>query len=93
MVSWTLTAFFLADEGEEQEAWATPAVSDNQDESPPSSPSFAPVGRPTVRKRFRANPPNPLSLHIPRANRLSSLRHSYSVRIPSPLLLEHAEAN
>ena len=84
MVSWTLTAFLLADEGEEQESWATPAASDNQDESPPPSPSFAPVGRPTVRKRFRANPPDPLSLHIPRVNRLSSLRYSYSVRIPSP---------
>jgi hypothetical protein len=76
---WTLTAFLLVDEGEEQQAWATPSVSDNHDESPPSSPSFAPVGRPMVKKRFRANLPDPLPLNIPPMNRLSSLRHSYSV--------------
>ena len=81
MASWILTAILLADEGEEQQAWATPSVSDNQDESPPSSPSFAPVGRPMVRKRFRANVPDPLPLDIPRTNRLSSLRNSYSVSI------------
>ncbi len=79
MASWTLTAFLLADEGEEQqqlEAWATPAVSDSHDESLPPSPSFAPVGRPTVRKRFR---PEPLPLDLPHMNRLRSLRNSYSV--------------
>ena len=79
MASWILTAFLLVDEGEEQQAWATPSVSENHDESPPSSPSFAPVGRPMVKKRFRTNLPHPLPLDIPRMNRLSSLRHSYSV--------------
>jgi len=83
MASWTLTAFLLADEGEEQEhhheTWATPAASDSHDDSPPPSPSFAPVGRPTVRKRFR---PDPLPLDLPHMNRLRSLRNSYSVSIP-----------
>ncbi|KAK4105325.1 hypothetical protein N658DRAFT_512806 [Parathielavia hyrcaniae] len=68
----------MADEGEEQQAWATPSVSDNHDESPPSSPSFAPVGRPMVRKRFRARLPDPLQLDLPRTNRFSTLRNSYS---------------
>jgi hypothetical protein len=81
MAPWTLTAFLAADEGEEQQAWATPSVSDNHDESPPSSPSFAPVGRPMVKKRFRAKLPDPLHLDPPRMNRLSSLRNSYSVSI------------
>ncbi|EGS18085.1 uncharacterized protein CTHT_0061000 [Thermochaetoides thermophila DSM 1495] len=45
----------MADEGEEQPSLPTPSVSDDpgHDESPPSSPSFAPVGRPMVKKRFR----------------------------------------
>lgn len=34
-----------------------------------------------VRKRFRANIPDPLPLDMPRINRLSSLRNSYSVSI------------
>lgn len=71
----------MADEGEEQQGWATPSVSDNHDGSPPSSPSFAPVGRPMVKKRFRNKIPAPLSLGIPRTNRLSSL-HKYSVGRP-----------
>ncbi|KAG7292507.1 hypothetical protein NEMBOFW57_002542 [Staphylotrichum longicolle] len=79
----TPLANYLKDEGEEQQAWATPSVSDNQDESPPSSPSFAPVGRPMVRKRFRANIPDPLPLDMPRMNRLSSLRNSYSKAVVS----------
>ena len=80
---WSLTTFLPADEGEELQAWGTPSVSDDHDESPPSSPSFAPVGRPMVRKRFRTNLPDPLPLNIPPMNRLSSLRHSYSVSICS----------
>lgn len=84
---WSLTAFLLVDEGEEHQAWGTPSVSDNHDESPPSSPSFAPVGLPMVKKRFRANLPDPLPLNIPPMNRLSSLRHSYSVSIRA---LRHA---
>jgi hypothetical protein len=87
MAFWTLTAVLRADEGEEQQAWATPSVSENHDESPPSSPSFAPVGRPMVKKRFRANLPNPLLLDAPQRNRLSSLRHTYSVSIPPSFIL------
>ena len=76
-----LTHPLMADEGEEaQQAWATPSGSDDHDESPPSSPSFAPVGRPMVRKRFRNKLPDQLPLDVPRMDRLSSLRHSYSVR-------------
>lgn len=83
MAHWRiLTAFLPLDEGEEQHAWATPSVSDNHDDSPPSSPQFAPVGRPVVKKRFRANVPNPLSLSVPRTHRLSSLRDSCSVSQP-----------
>ncbi|KXX77448.1 Vezatin [Madurella mycetomatis] len=73
----------MADEGEEQQqGWATPSVSDTHDESPPSSPSFAPVGRPMVKKRFRNKIPAPLSLSISRTNRLSSL-HKYSKAVAS----------
>ncbi|GAB1310979.1 Vezatin [Madurella fahalii] len=78
----TPLADYLKDEGEEQQGWATPSISDNHDESPPSSPSFAPVGRPMVRKRFRNRIPAPLSLGIPRTNRLSSL-HKYSKAVAS----------
>ncbi|KAL2170081.1 hypothetical protein VTG60DRAFT_5353 [Thermothelomyces hinnuleus] len=74
----TPLADYLKDEGEEQQAWATPPASDKHDDSPPSSPSFAPVGRPMVKKRFRANVPNPLSLGVPPKHRLSSLRDSCS---------------
>lgn len=78
-----LTPLLMADEGEAHQPWATPSVSDSgHDESPPSSPSFAPVGRPMVRKRFRSTLPNEPSSDVPQVNRLSSLRHSYSVRIP-----------
>ncbi|KAK4128607.1 hypothetical protein N657DRAFT_629673 [Parathielavia appendiculata] len=83
MPSWTLTAVMAADEGEEQQAWATPSVSHRHDESPPSSPSFAPVGRPMVRKRFRAKLPDPLHLDLPGVNRFSTLRNSYSKAVAS----------
>jgi hypothetical protein len=76
----TLTTLVTTDEGEGHQAWPTPPVSDNQDESPPDSPSFAPVGRPMVKKRFRAKLPDPLPLNIPRMDGLKSLRNSYSVR-------------
>ncbi|KAK3310510.1 Mysoin-binding motif of peroxisomes-domain-containing protein [Chaetomium strumarium] len=79
----TPLADYLKDEGEEQQAWATPPVSDDHDESPPSSPSFAPVGRPLVRKRFRTKLPDPLSLDVPRIDRLTSLRISYSKAVVS----------
>ncbi|KAK4145447.1 Mysoin-binding motif of peroxisomes-domain-containing protein [Dichotomopilus funicola] len=80
----TPLADYLKDEGEEQSSWITPSVSENHDVSPPPSPSFAPVGRPMVKKRFRANPPNPLSLNISR-NRLSSLQHSCSKAVVSTI--------
>ena len=34
-----------------------------------------------VRKRFRNTLPDQLPLDVPQVNRLSSLRHSYSVRM------------
>ncbi|KAK3341776.1 Mysoin-binding motif of peroxisomes-domain-containing protein [Lasiosphaeria hispida] len=82
----TPLADYLKDQGEEQhENWGTPSVSDNHDESPPPSPSFAPVGLPMVRKRFRSTIPDPLRLDIPRMriNRLSSLHNSYSKAVVS----------
>ncbi|SPQ18751.1 37d58344-4215-4588-92a9-d891defec9b8 [Thermothielavioides terrestris] len=79
----TPLADYLKDEGEGHQAWPTPPVSDNQDESPPDSPSFAPVGRPMVKKRFRAKLPDPLPLNIPRMDGLKSLRNSYSKAVVS----------
>ncbi|KAK0618279.1 Mysoin-binding motif of peroxisomes-domain-containing protein [Bombardia bombarda] len=81
-------ADYLKDQGEEEqhEAWGTPsAASDHHDhdESPPSSPSFAPVGRPMVKRRFRNKIPDPLRLDIPRMNRLSSLHNSCSKVVAS----------
>ncbi|KAK4132501.1 hypothetical protein BT67DRAFT_450934 [Trichocladium antarcticum] len=85
-----LTPLLMADEGEAHQPWATPSVSDSgHDESPPSSPSFAPVGRPMVRKRFRSTLPNEPSSDVPQVNRLSSLRHSYSKAVASKI--DHAE--
>lgn len=58
--------------------------------SPPSSPNFAPVGRPRVRKRFRKNAPEPIHLDIPhrmkRYSSLGSLHDSYSVRFYAQIL-------
>ncbi|KAL2022766.1 hypothetical protein VTK56DRAFT_4582 [Thermocarpiscus australiensis] len=79
----TPLADYLKGEGEEQQAYAELSIPDIHDESPPSSPSFAPVGRPMVRKRFRTKLPNPLPLDLPRINRLSSLRNSYSDAVAS----------
>ncbi|KAK4239695.1 hypothetical protein C8A03DRAFT_32216 [Achaetomium macrosporum] len=79
----TPLADYLKDEGEEQQAWATASVPDDHDESPPSSPSFAPVGRPMVRKRYRTKLPDPLPLDLPRIDRLASLRDSYSKAVVS----------
>ncbi|CCC06487.1 unnamed protein product [Sordaria macrospora k-hell] len=58
--------------------------------SPPSSPNFAPVGRPMVRKRFRKNAPEPIHLDIPhrmkRYSSLGSLHDSYSVRFYAQIM-------
>ncbi|KAK1776802.1 Mysoin-binding motif of peroxisomes-domain-containing protein [Copromyces sp. CBS 386.78] len=58
--------------------------------SPPSSPNFAPVGRPMVRKRFRKNTPEPIHLDIPhrmkRYSSLGSLHDSYSVRFYAQIM-------
>jgi len=71
----------MADQGDEHhhQAWASPSISDDpgHDESPPQSPSFAPVGRPLIRKRFRAKVPDPLRLDIPHMDRLTSLQNAY----------------
>lgn len=71
----------MADEGEEEhEYWDTPEeFGSTHDGSPTSSPSFAPVGRPLVKKRFRGQRPDPLRLDIPRSSRISSLHSKYSV--------------
>ena len=92
-----LTSPFPADEGEEQQdTWAMPTEPAFQNphdnvtvlDSPPSSPQFAPVGRPMVKKRFRAKLPHPLRLDIPGANRISS----YSVRHPTSCLVYVADS-
>jgi hypothetical protein len=71
----------MADEGdEEQDHWGTAAESDSaHDESPPSSPTFAPVGRPMIKKRFRTQRPDSLRLDIAPSGRISSLHNRYSV--------------
>lgn len=71
----------MADEGdEEHEHWGTAAESGSaHDESPPSSPTFAPVGRPMVKKRFRTQRPDPLHLETSPSGRISSLHNKYSV--------------
>ncbi|KAK3329559.1 Mysoin-binding motif of peroxisomes-domain-containing protein [Apodospora peruviana] len=78
----------MADQGEEEhETWDTSSHSerldDDHEHSPPSSPSFAPVGRPVVRKRFRSNIPDPLRLDVPHMHRLSSLHNTYSKAVAS----------
>lgn len=81
MASWAiLIPLFITDQGDKQLDWSTPEVSEH-DVSPPSSPSFAPVGRPTIKKRFRSKIPDPLRLDVPRnrTSRLGSLHLSYSV--------------
>ncbi|KAK1768339.1 Mysoin-binding motif of peroxisomes-domain-containing protein [Phialemonium atrogriseum] len=76
----------MADEGDEKDQyddWATPAGAESNDGSPPPSPSFAPVGRPMVKKRFRHNIPNPLRLDTPGSARVSSLQGKYSRAVAS----------
>ncbi|KAL1883115.1 hypothetical protein VTK73DRAFT_9482 [Phialemonium thermophilum] len=51
--------------------------------SPNEGLSFAPTGRPLVRKRFRNNTPKALQLHIPRNGRISSLSEKYSKAVVS----------
>ncbi|KAJ9157880.1 hypothetical protein NKR23_g30 [Pleurostoma richardsiae] len=73
----TPLAEYLRDEGEDEQHqnWA-PAELDTIVDTPPPSPpslSFAPVGRPLVKARFRNKIPNSLHLEVPRKTRLSSL--------------------
>ncbi|KAK4648528.1 uncharacterized protein QC761_110940 [Podospora bellae-mahoneyi] len=85
MASWAiLIPLFITDQGDKQLDWSTPEVSEH-DVSPPSSPSFAPVGRPTIKKRFRSKIPDPLRLDVPRnrTSRLGSLHLSYSKAVAS----------
>lgn len=73
----------MADEGEaEHHPWTTPPRQSGSahSESPTSSPVFAPVGRPMVKKRFRGQRPESLRLETPRSGRISSLHSKYSVR-------------
>lgn len=81
---------YLKDEGEaqheyEREDSATPAGSASPIESPPSSPTFAPAGRPMVKKRFRGQLPDPLRLDIPRTGRIGSLHERYSKAVASTM--------
>lgn len=77
-----LTWLFLTiGEGEADASdWATPDLEPDFSSSPPSSPGFAPKGRPTVRSRFRSNAPPPIRLEIPKRSPLRSLKSRYSVR-------------
>ncbi|OLN88665.1 hypothetical protein CCHL11_01883 [Colletotrichum chlorophyti] len=76
------------DEGEDEQAgWAHDDPT--YDVSPPSSPEFAPTGRPMVRSRFRNSP---LQINIPtKSSSEPSYRRSYSVRLFSPLYVAHGE--
>jgi len=83
----------MIDEGEEQQPdWGSPVISSASEDDSPSSPSFAPVGRPTIKKRFRSKIPDPLRLDVPRSrtSRLGSLQLPYSVR--SLLLMKREQA-
>ncbi|KAK2065799.1 hypothetical protein LY76DRAFT_585740 [Colletotrichum caudatum] len=73
-------AEYLRDEGEDEKAgWAHD--DSTYDVSPPSSPEFAPTGRPMVRSRFRNNP---LRVDIPtKAASDKSYRKSYSTAVAS----------
>jgi len=77
---------YLNDQGEEpHDRWEpTPPASDKNDESPPGSPVFAPVGRPMVKKRFRNKMPHPLRIDTSRMKRLSSL-NTYSSAVASSI--------
>jgi hypothetical protein len=66
-------------EGEaDQSGWAPPDQ-DVASSSPPSSPGFAPKGRPTVPSRFRSKTPDPMGLVIPRTSPLSRIKSTYAV--------------
>ncbi|OHW92357.1 vezatin domain-containing protein [Colletotrichum incanum] len=73
-------AEYLRDEGEDEQAgWAHNDAT--YDVSPPSSPEFAPTGRPMVRSRFRNNA---LRVDIPtKAASDTSYRRSYSTAVAS----------
>ncbi|KAF6798843.1 proliferating cell nuclear antigen [Colletotrichum sojae] len=73
-------AEYLRDEGEDEQAgWAH--EDPTYDVSPPSSPEFAPTGRPMVRSRFRNNP---LQINIPtKSSSDNSYRRSYSTAVAS----------
>ncbi|KAK4459620.1 Mysoin-binding motif of peroxisomes-domain-containing protein [Cladorrhinum samala] len=82
----TPLANYLNDEGEEQQPdWGSPVISSASEDDSPSSPSFAPVGRPTIKKRFRSKIPDPLRLDVPRSrtSRLGSLQLPYSTAVVS----------
>jgi len=65
-------------EGEaDQLGWAT--AEQDVASSSPSSPGFAPRGRPTVPSRFRSKTPDPLRLAIPRPSPLSRIKSTYAV--------------
>ncbi|KAI8316258.1 Proliferating cell nuclear antigen [Colletotrichum sp. SAR11_59] len=69
------------DEGENEQADWAHEDPPNYDLSPPSSPEFAPTGRPMVRSRFRNNP---LQINIPtKSSTDKSYRKSYSHHAPS----------
>ena len=71
----------MADEGDGGHDYWGPAgdSGSTHDESPPSSPTFAPVGRPMVKKRFRSQRPESLQLDMTPTARISSLHNRYSV--------------
>ena len=73
----------MAEEGdEEHDHWGTGAEARSaDDESTPSSPTFAPVGRPMVKKRFRTQRPASLHLDTSPSARISSLHNRYSVGV------------
>lgn len=86
-------AAYLNAEAEEplgSNAWTPPNEPEYNADTPPPSPpsppaaSFAPGGLPKVRKRFRQQKPDSLSLQIPRSYTLpTSLRNRYSSAVSS----------
>ncbi|KAB5563615.1 Mysoin-binding motif of peroxisomes-domain-containing protein [Coniochaeta sp. 2T2.1] len=86
----TPLADYLKDEGDQEHDYlgVANASGSAHDESPPSSPTFAPVGRPMVKKRFR---PDPLHLDTSPSGRISSLHNKYSKAVASTI--DHADSN
>ncbi|RFU32047.1 hypothetical protein B7463_g4336, partial [Scytalidium lignicola] len=77
-------AEYLEGEGGNVSEWAD-AESKGNDDSIPSSPSFAPRGKPTARLKFRQSLPPPLRLNIPQNHTIAAIHNTCSRAVNSRL--------